>query len=146
AETKRILAWAIAEEGSLLDASTLAAWLAERLPAFLRPDGVALVPSFPVNKNGKIDIAALPDPLKDTAPAAAAPSFAPPEGDTETRLAALWSELLDTPQVGRDDDFFALGGHSLMALRLFSRINREFGKPLPLAALLTHPTVARLST
>ena len=146
AETKRILAWAIAEEGSLLDAPTLAAWLAERLPTFLRPDGVALVPSFPVNKNGKIDIAALPDPLKDAVPAAAAPSFAPPEGDTETRLAALWSELLDAPRIGRDDDFFALGGHSLMALRLFSRINREFGKPLPLAALLTHPTVARLAT
>jgi aspartate racemase len=145
AETKRILAWASTERGSLLDATALAAWLAERLPAFLRPDGVAIIPAFPITANGKIDSAALPDPAKDLAPATTAP-FAAPEGDIEQRLAALWSELLETPQIGRDDDFFALGGHSLMALRLFSRIHREFDRALPLAALLTHPTVARLAT
>jgi amino acid adenylation domain-containing protein len=143
-ETKRIIAWAMAEQGSLLDAAALAAWLAARLPAFLRPDGVALVESFPVTANGKIDTAALPDPANAGVTPEAKP-FSPPEGATEQRLASLWSELLDVPDISRDDDFFALGGHSLLALRLFSRINREFGRPLPLASLLTHPTVARLA-
>ncbi|WP_367871986.1 amino acid adenylation domain-containing protein [Luteolibacter sp. Populi] len=143
AETKRILAWAMPEQGSLLDASALTAWLAERLPAYLRPDGVMLVENFPVTANGKIDLAALPDPAH--AAASEAKPFSAPTGDTEQKLASLWSELLQVPEIGRDDDFFALGGHSLMALRLFSRINREFGRTLPLAALLNHPTVARLA-
>ena len=143
-ETKRILAWAMTEQGSLLDAAALAAWLAGRLPTFLRPDGVALVESFPVTANGKIDIAALPDPAKAPVTPGAKP-FAAPEGETEQRLAALWSEMLGIPEIDRDDDFFALGGHSLLALRLFSRINREFGRSLPLASLLTHPRLARLA-
>ena len=143
-ETKRILAWALTEQGSLLDATALSAWLAERLPAYLRPDGVMLIDSFPVTANGKIDIAALPDPARGIQATTAAP-FSPPQGETEAKLAALWSELLELQEIGRDDDFFALGGHSLMALRLFSRINREFGRTLPLAALLNHPTIARLA-
>jgi thioesterase domain-containing protein/acyl carrier protein len=57
----------------------------------------------------------------------------------------MWSELLGVSDIGRDDDFFALGGHSLMALRLFSRINREFDRTLPLAALLNHPTIRELA-
>ena len=144
AETKRILAWAMTEGGSLLDSAALSRWLEARLPAFLRPDGVALVDRFAVTANGKIDVASLPDPAKAAAPTVEQ-TFAEPRGSTEQRLAALWSELLGVPRIGRDDDFFALGGHSLLALRLFSRINREFGRPLPLAALLTHPTVARLA-
>ncbi|MCW1886943.1 amino acid adenylation domain-containing protein [Luteolibacter flavescens] len=142
AETKRILAWASLEQGSLLDPVKLDAWLSARLPAFLRPDSVTILDTFPVTANGKIDLAALPDPARASA---VQRQFIPPQGETEQRLAVIWSELLDTPQVGREDDFFALGGHSLMALRLFSRISREFGISLPLAALLSHPTIARLS-
>jgi thioesterase domain-containing protein/acyl carrier protein len=101
-----------------------------------------IVDAFPVTANGKIDLAALPDPAK--APGEAR-RFSPPEGEIETRLAAIWSELLGTPEIGREDDFFSLGGHSLMALRLFSRISRDFDRSLPLAALLSHPTIARLA-
>jgi amino acid adenylation domain-containing protein len=141
-ETKRILAWVLPEQGSLLDAPALSAWLEARLPAYLRPDGVALVDVFPVTANGKIDVAALPDPARK---AAEAKAYSAPEGETEQKLAALWSELLQVPEIGRDDDFFTLGGHSLLALRLFSRINREFGRTLPLAALLGHPTISKLA-
>ncbi|WP_341407489.1 non-ribosomal peptide synthetase [Luteolibacter soli] len=143
AETKRILAWAIVEQGSLLDSTKLDAWLSARLPAFLQPDGVMIVDAFPVTANGKIDLAALPDPAK--APPEAR-IFTPPQGEIEQQLAAIWSELLGTSEIGREDDFFSLGGHSLMALRLFSRISRDFGRSLPLAALLSHPTIARLAS
>ncbi|TAE74611.1 MAG: non-ribosomal peptide synthetase [Verrucomicrobia bacterium] len=144
AETKRILAWATVDRDSHLDAPTLDAWLAERLPSFLRPNGVAIVPAFPITPNGKIDAAALPDPAQ--AASSKAHATAPPANDLEQALATLWCELLGIAKVGRDDDFFALGGHSLMALRLFSRLHRDFGHTLPLAALLTHPTIARLAT
>ncbi|RYD54191.1 MAG: non-ribosomal peptide synthetase, partial [Verrucomicrobiaceae bacterium] len=143
AETKRILAWAILEQGSLLDSSKLDAWLSARLPAFLQPDGVMIIDAFAVTANGKIDLAALPDPAKPTGEAR---HFSPPEGEIELRLAAIWIELLGTSEIGREDDFFALGGHSLMALRMFSRISRDFGRSLPLAALLSHPTIARLAS
>ncbi|MCW1926209.1 amino acid adenylation domain-containing protein [Luteolibacter arcticus] len=143
AETKRILAWAVSEEGSLMDAAKLDAWLSSKLPSFLHPDGVMLVDSFPITANGKIDTASLPDPAKGSGEPR---RFSPPQGETEKRLAALWSELLDVSEIGRDEDFFALGGHSLMALRLFSRVSKEFGRSLPLAALLSHPTVARLAS
>ena len=142
-ETKRILAWALPEQGSLLDAAALTTWLAQRMPAYLRPDGLMLVDFFPINANGKVHVAALPDPAR--ASTAESKPFSPPQGETEQKLAALWSELLGIQEIGRDDDFFALGGHSLLALRLFSRINRDLGRTLPLAALLKHPTIASLS-
>ncbi|WP_193212027.1 non-ribosomal peptide synthetase [Luteolibacter marinus] len=141
AEDKRILAWILLEQGSLLDGHQLKSWLSARLPAFLRPDAVIPVGSFPVNANGKIDAAALPEP---TVQPSGSKAFAAPIGETELKLASIWRELLEIQEISRDDDFFALGGHSLMALRMFSRINREFGRSLPLSALLTHPTIARL--
>ena len=143
AETKRIIAWALREEGSLLDTVKLTAWVGARLPAFMRPDAVVLVDSFPITANGKINTAALPDP---TVTPTNAEAFTAPEGETEIRLAKIWSELLGIPEISRDVDFFALGGHSLMALRMFSRINREFGKTLPLSSLLCHPTIAKLGS
>jgi len=141
AETKRILAWVIAEPGQSLTESDLAKFAANGLPAFMRPDAIAIVNSFPLNANGKIQVSALPDPGRREIlhkPAA------PPVGKTEERLSAIWSELLGITAINRDDDFFALGGHSLMALRMFSRINREFERSLPLATLLEHPTIATL--
>ena len=67
-------------------------------------------------------------------------------GFTEVRLCAIWEDLLGVSNIGRDDNFFTLGGHSLMTLRMFSRIHREFGKTLPLASLLHHPTIASLAS
>ncbi len=69
-----------------------------------------------------------------------------PPGSTEARLTGIWQDLLEISDIGRDDDFFALGGHSLMTLRMFSRIHREFGVTLPLATLLNHPTIASLAS
>ncbi len=69
-----------------------------------------------------------------------------PSGSTEAQLRTIWEDLLGISDIGRDDDFFALGGHSLMSLRMFSRIHREFGKTLPLATLLKHPTIASLAS
>jgi amino acid adenylation domain-containing protein len=144
AETKRILAWVMPADGADLAVSDLTSHLAGKLPPFMCPDAIGIVGAFPLNANGKIDLRSLPDPghaesLKEVA-------YEPPHSGVETRLAAVWSELLGAPQVGRHDDFFALGGHSLMALRLFSRINREFGTSLPLATLLRHPTLAGLAS
>ena len=145
AETKRILAWVVPAAGESPSQDELTAWLAEKLPSFMQPDGIAVMDSFPLNANGKIDLASLPDPEHRPGAGANVP-HEEPDGRTECHLAAIWQELLGISGIGRHDDFFALGGHSLMALRMFSRINREFYKSLPLAALIQHPTIATLAT
>lgn len=145
AETKRILAWVVPHEGQAPTPAELTTYLAGQLPAFMQPDGIAVMDAFPLNANGKIDLASLPDPENRPGPGADVP-HEEPDGRTESHLAAIWQELLGISGIGRHDDFFALGGHSLMALRMFSRINREFHKSLPLAALIQHPTIATLAT
>ena len=141
AETKRILAWVISNPEGDLRESDLSAYLANHLPSFMRPEAIGIIDSFPLNANGKIDLPAIPDPgkLHNRSMDRVA---APPEGDIEKQLAAIWCELLGIGEIDRHDDFFALGGHSLMALRMFSRINREFGNSLPLSMLLRYPTIS----
>ena len=141
AENKRILAWAVPVEGRSPSSDEIASYLSRRLPAFMCPDGIGIIEKFPVTKNGKVDTAALPD-LFTTAEAK---DKALPVGETETKLATIWAELLGIEGIGRDEEFFSLGGHSLMALRMFSRISREFDRSLPLSALISHPTVRELS-
>jgi len=142
-ETNRILAWVIAKDSSLTS-QDLNTYLAGSLPAYLRPDAIGLIDAFPLNANGKVDVAALPEPGSKSL-TSACQEKAPPRGATEIQLAAMWQELLALPEISRNDDFFELGGHSLMALRMFSRISREFGKSLPLATLLHHPTLSGLA-
>ncbi|MCU0748413.1 MAG: amino acid adenylation domain-containing protein, partial [Akkermansiaceae bacterium] len=144
-QTKRIFAWVVPVDQAKLGSAELITYLSERLPGFMQPDGIAVIDSFPLNANGKIHVAALADP-GSRMEASNEKAYEAPAGRVEERLAEIWQELLGRPQVSRHDDFFALGGHSLMALRMFSRINREFDKSLPLATLLQNPTIARLAT
>lgn len=141
--TKRLLAWVVMESGSTFEVRDLMKHLAARLPGFMIPEAIIGVADFPITPNGKIDTKALPDNgSEDDSPSRLS---TPPEGETEKKLAAIWSELLGCGPVCREDDFFSLGGHSLLALRLFARVRREFGHSLPLASLIHHPTLAGLA-
>ncbi len=145
AETKRIIAWITAAPAKTPDATDLTAYLAKRLPPFMRPDSIGVIDAFPLSRNGKIRTSSLPDPSARAHESKPTSEAAPPRGETELHLAIIWKELLGLTAVDRNEDFFALGGHSLMALRMFSRINREFNTSLPLAVLLQHPTIASLA-
>ncbi|MBY6264476.1 amino acid adenylation domain-containing protein [Azospirillum sp. 412522] len=128
-----------------LDGDRLRAALAERLPAAMVPAVVTVLPALPLNPNGKVDRNALPRPGKPRAVL-----HAPPQGDTERWLAGIWGRILGIDAVGqdavgRDDDFFALGGNSLSATRLVAAIRRENGADLPLAELYRNPTIAGLA-
>ncbi|MEM1443845.1 MAG: thioesterase domain-containing protein [Verrucomicrobiota bacterium] len=96
-----------------------------------------------MNTNGKIDTKALPAPGTD---AALEPSPAQVSDDIEERLTDLWEKTLKVNPIGLDEDFFALGGHSLLGMKLFSRIQREFDLSLPLSVLFKHPTVRLLGS
>jgi amino acid adenylation domain-containing protein len=114
--------------------------LRTRLPDYLVPDALVWLPALPRNANGKLDRAALPPPVP-----VAATSPAPPAAGAEAALAACFAAVLAVPAVGRDTDFFAAGGHSLLAVRLLARLRTELALELPLKQLFLAPTVAALA-
>jgi amino acid adenylation domain-containing protein len=125
-----------------LQPSLLREFAAQRLPDYLVPAGFKAVERFPLNANGKVDRAALPVPERETRGPAT-----PPRGATEERLADIWRLLLQADgahggDIGRDDNFFVLGGSSLLAARLMFRIREVFGAELRMAAFYEAPTLA----
>jgi len=119
----------------------LASHLAARLPEYMRPSACVLLDELPVTPGGKIDRTRLPLPEsgRDSG------LRTPPLGRTEEALAELWRELLGLADVAREDDFFALGGHSLSATVLFARLARRLEIELPLATLFEHRTLSALA-
>ncbi|HWA25814.1 MAG TPA: amino acid adenylation domain-containing protein [Lacunisphaera sp.] len=118
--------------------------LLKHLPEFMVPAVMVPVPEIPLNANGKVDLTALP-PVS-SAPAAGRPTVMPPRNPVEARLVAIWEKTLGVSPVGVQDNFFLLGGHSMAGVRLFSRIEEEFGVRLALATLFECPTLEQLAS
>ena len=119
----------------------LRAVLARRLPEFMVPAAFVMLERLPLNPSGKVDRDALPDPQ-------AMPSdqdYVAPRTETECAIAEMWSRLLHVAQVGVHDDFFALGGHSLMAIQLVSRIRDRFGIVIGVRQVFEFSTIAGLA-
>ncbi|MEU8357181.1 amino acid adenylation domain-containing protein [Nonomuraea sp. NPDC048882] len=118
--------------------AALRAHLRIRLPEAMIPAAFVAVTDLPVLPSGKLDRAALPPPRGGDRVAV----FVPPRTPMEETLAAIWAELLGRERIGVNDDFFALGGHSLLVVRLIGRIDDEFGVELPLRRCFDATTVA----
>ena len=122
---------------------TCRARLAARLPEFLVPSRLFPLAELPLGRSGKVDRRALAKIgrrlLEETTGEDGAMD------PTEAALAAAWAEVLGVPRPGRNDNFFALGGHSLMSVRLTARVKREFGIDVPLAVLHAGPTIAEMA-
>ncbi|HEX8282854.1 MAG TPA: amino acid adenylation domain-containing protein [Pyrinomonadaceae bacterium] len=130
--------------GALTDGleQRLRGYLGERLPSYMIPSAFVLVPEMPLTPNGKVDRLA----LSDIEPAAGAEeTYVAPRTQTEEIISAIWAEVLGLERVGTRSDFFALGGHSLRATQVVSRLHRELGVELPLRALFESPTVESLA-
>jgi amino acid adenylation domain-containing protein len=125
-----------------VDVDSLRAHVARALPAYMAPAAYVKLAVLPVSANGKLDRKALPAP---EAGAYARGAYEPPEGAIEQRLAELWAGLLGVTQVGRRDNFFDLGGHSLIAVQLVSRVRRAFEVELSLGDLFSHPVFADMA-
>src|SRR5436305_9404685 len=119
----------------------LAAFLAERLPGYMVPAAWVLLARLPLTPNGKVDRAALPAPEERGSGGA----YLAPRSPVEQVLAGIWEEVLERQRVGVEDDFFALGGHSLVAAQVTSRVLQAFSVELPLRLLFERPTVAALA-
>ncbi|MES2299303.1 MAG: amino acid adenylation domain-containing protein, partial [Pseudomonadota bacterium] len=139
---KRLVAYLVAQDGAQLAASELRTRLSTSLAAHMVPAAFVVLDAFPLTPNGKLDRRALPAP--DQA-AVAARAYEAPQGALETTIAAIWQDLLGLAQVGRRDDFFALGGHSLMAVQLVTRIQHQLGLALGLRDLFARPVLAEFA-
>ncbi|TKK87202.1 amino acid adenylation domain-containing protein [Herbidospora galbida] len=134
-----LAAYLIAEPG--LDVAALRAHLTGVLPAHMVPAHFTVMDAFPRLANGKVDRAALPSPAGTSAT-----RDDPPRGAREQTIAGVWAEVLGLARVGRDDDFFAIGGHSLLMMRIIVRLREEHGITLTFRDFLGHRTVRGLAT
>ncbi|MFI0480767.1 amino acid adenylation domain-containing protein [Actinomadura sp. 9N215] len=118
-------------------------WLRERLPPYLVPAWVDVVPELPLTRNGKVDRARLPEGRR--IPRAVASDYVPPRTPMERFLCDLWGDVLGLDEIGVEDDFFELGGHSLVAAEVLARLEQEFGVELSARTLYLSPTVGELA-
>ncbi len=141
---RRLMAWVMPEPGAEPTEEHLFAALRKALPSYMVPSRAFLLPELPLTTSGKVDRKALSrrELPRDSRPAGR--DAVTPRTVTELILAQMFEELLGVP-VGAEDDFFALGGHSLLSVRLVARIRQRFGRDLRLAELFTHSTVAALA-
>lgn len=109
------------------------------------PAAVVVLDALPLNPNGKIDRAALPEPLVQASDEAAGEAGALPRGDTEVALAGIWSRVLGVEPVRRTDRFFELGGHSLAAMQAQTSIRTSLGVDVALVELMRNPSLEALA-
>ncbi|MFK8102506.1 MAG: amino acid adenylation domain-containing protein [Saprospiraceae bacterium] len=117
-------------------------YLKTQLPEYMVPSVMIAVEEFPLTANGKINKKALPDP---DFTALSNRAYVAPSNETEMKIAAIWSELLNIEKVGVNDDFFELGGHSLLATRVASAIRKKLQVEVKIADLFAYTTIASLS-
>jgi amino acid adenylation domain-containing protein len=117
--------------------------LRSKLPDYMVPAAFVRLEALPLNANGKVDRRALPPPDRHATPDD--PHYVAPRDDLEARLANVWSVVLGVQSVGAKDRFFNLGGHSLQAVRLATRLEKEFGRQVPVAEVFRRQTVEELA-
>jgi len=140
---KSLVAYVVIAPAAALSSSTLRVHLMKRLPDYMVPAVFVRMQALPVTANGKVDRAALPAPCDDNR--LGEDNFVAPSGPVQERLAVILASLLHVERIGANDNFFLLGGHSLLGTQLIARVNETFGVELPLLQLFDHPTLTEIS-
>ncbi len=139
---KRLVAYVLRNPGHDFKSRELRNFLKRHLPEYMVPSAFVFLDSLPLTPNGKVDYRALPDARYEDMKEC---EYVGPRDETERVLCRVWSEVLGVDAVGLDDNFFAIGGHSLLAARLCARLDEEFGRSLSLGVLFTAPTIRLLA-
>ncbi|MBN2001946.1 MAG: amino acid adenylation domain-containing protein [Anaerolineae bacterium] len=142
-DEKMLVAYFTARQADPPAAEALRGFLREKMPEPMIPSAYVFLEAFPLTANGKIDHRALPEP--DQAQMASTRAYVPPGTPVETVLAGIWSEVLALETVSVHDNFFDLGGHSLIATQITSRVRDRLGIDLPVRDLFAAPSVAALA-
>ncbi|MFI5583385.1 amino acid adenylation domain-containing protein, partial [Streptomyces sp. NPDC051822] len=139
---KRLIAYVVLDEGREDTERQITEALRQVVPQHLVPQRVLVLDELPLSDNGKVNRAALPAPDEIAVEGA---GFVAPRDDVERRLAEIWAEFFGVTEIGVTASFFELGGDSLLAVRLMSRIARGLGRSLPLSSLFARPTIELLA-
>jgi amino acid adenylation domain-containing protein len=142
---RRLVAYVVLDPGKPSLLGLLRDRLRERLPSYMVPSVFVPLTRLPLNPNGKVDRRSLPDPERVLPSVGRADRRVAPRDEVELRLARIWEDLLGRSPIGVTDDFFSLGGYSLLAATLLIRIETGFGRSLPLAAIFQAPTIEELA-
>jgi amino acid adenylation domain-containing protein len=140
---KLLVAYYILQDATEIKETDIRQYLKERLPDYMVPSAFVRMDRFPLTANNKIDRKALPEPA--SVQTGNSRVYVKPVSPTEQQLARIWESLLKIERIGIHDDFFESGGHSMIAVTLMIRIEKEFGMRLPMATLFEHSTIHSLA-
>jgi natural product biosynthesis luciferase-like monooxygenase protein len=138
---KRLLAYITAQAGTKPQPEVLRAALARELPEIMVPASVLVLAALPMTPNGKVDRRALPEPQA----IAVRPAAIAPQSDIEKTIASIWEDVLGLPQVGTADNFFDLGGHSLLVVQVQRRLREACGHEVSITDMFRLPTIKSLA-
>ncbi len=140
---KRLVAYVAGDPRAALDAELLRERLREKLPEYMLPSSFVRLERLPLTPNGKLDKGALPPP--DGARPASTQSYVPPRNGVEGVIANIWRAVLGVDEVGAHDNFFDLGGHSLLLSQVHHKLFEAFGGEVQILELFQYPTVSALA-
>jgi len=140
---KRLVAYVVLKTDVENFAEILREFLQEKLPEYMVPAILVEMDSLPHTLSGKIDRRSLPEPTQNRQ--LSSHTFVAPRDEVEAQLVIIFEKLLNTRPISVDDNFFDLGGHSLLGVTLLYKLQQIFHKDIPLMALFRHPTVAQLA-
>jgi natural product biosynthesis luciferase-like monooxygenase protein len=140
---KRLLAYVVPRNGNFPTIQEMRTYLGERLPEYMVPAAFMELAKLPLTPNGKVDRKALPDVT--AAPGRSATTYTAPQGELEDVIAGLWQEALHVEKVGRDDNFFDLGAHSLMVVQISNQLKQKLGRDISVVQMFRYPTVSMLA-
>ncbi|HEY2170847.1 MAG TPA: amino acid adenylation domain-containing protein [Candidatus Angelobacter sp.] len=142
-EDPRLIAYAVREAGASLSIADLRQHLRKQLPDYMVPSGFVILDQIPLTVSGKVDRQALPD--VDHEHSDMAVSYVGPRSETENVITQIWQQVLDVKKLGIHDNFFDLGGHSLLMVQVYNKLREAFHKDVPMVELFRNPTIATLS-
>ncbi len=140
---KRIVAYVVGHPGQTVTVSELRTHLKEKLPEYMVPSAFVQLPALPLTPNGKLDRKALPVP--DGARPELGAAYTAPKGEVESTLVEIWQKLLRVDRVGVNDNFFDLGGHSLLVVQAHSKLCEAIHREVPIIEMFKRPTISLLA-
>jgi amino acid adenylation domain-containing protein len=139
----RLVAYVVPGENSVLEVKDLHSYLSQQLPEYMTPTSYVMLDALPLTPNGKLDRRSLPA-LEGRRPNLAAP-YRALQTEAELTIAAIWKEALQVEKIGADDNFFDLGGHSLLLVRVNRKLQEAFNQEITVIELLKYPTISSLA-
>jgi len=139
---QRLVGYIRSVSGDEVPADTLKAWLRQQLPEFMVPSAFVNLAELPLTPNGKLDRKALPAPRQAEVESE---NFVAPTSDAESTISEIWQRALGVSKVGTRDNFFDIGGHSLLVVQVLKEMREKFPKPIQMTDLFRHTTIEALA-